>query len=56
LRLILALAAGIVLAFLLDYCDSSIRGRADLESLGLPIFAEIPPRRRRFLRRRQALP
>jgi len=56
LRLILALAAGIALAFLFDYCDSSIRGRADLESLGLPILAEIPPRRRRFLRRRQALP
>lgn len=56
LRLALALAVGIALAFLLDYCDSSIRDRADLEALGLPILAEIPPRRQHLLYRRRTLP
>ena len=42
LRLILALIAGVALAFLLDYLDASIRHRADLAALGLPILAEIP--------------
>ena len=45
LRLILALVVGIALAFLLDYLDDTIRHRADVESLGLPILAEIPTRR-----------
>jgi capsular polysaccharide biosynthesis protein len=43
--LILALVVGIALAFLLDYLDDTIRHRADVESLGLPILAEIPTRR-----------
>ncbi len=42
LRILLALAAGLGLAFLLDYLDRSIRDRADVEKLGLPILAEIP--------------
>ncbi|MHB1294928.1 MAG: YveK family protein [Anaerolineae bacterium] len=47
LRLLLALAAGIALAFLLDYLDSSIRHRADALALGLPILAEVPAPRGR---------
>jgi capsular polysaccharide biosynthesis protein len=42
LRLILALIAGVALTFLLDYLDNTIRHRADLETFGLPILAEIP--------------
>ena len=55
LRLILALGAGIFLAFLLDYLDDNVRHMADLAQLGLPILAEIPPERRsvtRFWRQR----
>ena len=44
LRVLLALAAGLGLAFLLDYLDRSVRDRSDLEKLGLPILAEIPRR------------
>jgi capsular polysaccharide biosynthesis protein len=42
LRVLLALAAGAGLAFLLEYLDRSVRDREDLEKLGLPILAEIP--------------
>ncbi|NLD42456.1 MAG: hypothetical protein GX657_03070 [Chloroflexi bacterium] len=45
LRLLLALAAGVALAFLLDYLDDSVRGPADLAALGLPVLAEVPARR-----------
>lgn len=41
-RLLLALGAGIALAFLLDYLDDSVRGRGDLESLGIVVLAEVP--------------
>lgn len=41
-RLLLALAAGLALVFLLDYLDDSIRGRADLEAMDIPVLAEIP--------------
>lgn len=44
LRLALALAAGIALAFLLDYLDDAVRERADLERLGLAVLGEIPAR------------
>ncbi len=47
-RLLLALLAGIALAFLLDYVDDSIRGRQDLEGLGIHVLAEVPRRRRWF--------
>ncbi len=46
LRMLLAFAAGIALAFLLDYLDRSVRGRDDLEALGLPVLTEIPRGRR----------
>lgn len=42
LRLLLALAAGVALAFLAEYLDDRIRGRADVERLGLDVLAEIP--------------
>jgi capsular polysaccharide biosynthesis protein len=42
LRILLALAAGIGLAFLLDYLDDSVRDRTDLERLGLPVLGEVP--------------
>ena len=42
LRLILALVAGLAIAFVLDYADDSIRERDDLAPLGLPVLAEVP--------------
>jgi capsular polysaccharide biosynthesis protein len=45
LRLLLALAAGIALAFLADYLDDRIRGREDVERLGLRVVGEIPRRK-----------
>jgi capsular polysaccharide biosynthesis protein len=39
-----ALAAGVALAFLLDYLDDSVRGARDLEALGLAVVGEIPGR------------
>jgi capsular polysaccharide biosynthesis protein len=41
-RLLLALGAGLALTFLLDYLDDSIRGRGELEALGIPVLAEVP--------------
>jgi capsular polysaccharide biosynthesis protein len=45
-RLLLALVAGVALCFLLDYLDDSVRGRQELESMGIPVLAEVPARRR----------
>lgn len=47
-RLLLALLAGIALAFLLDYLDDSIRGRQELEGMDIHVLAEVPRRRRWF--------
>jgi len=44
-RLILALVAGVALCFLLDYLDDSLRGREELEALGIRVLAEVPRRR-----------
>lgn len=44
LRLLLALAAGVGLTFLLDYVDGSVRHRADLAGLAVPVLGEIPAR------------
>jgi capsular polysaccharide biosynthesis protein len=46
LRILLALTAGLGLAFLLDYLDRSVRDRSDVEKLGLKILAEIPRAKR----------
>jgi len=42
LRIGLALVAGLGLALLVDYLDPTVRGRRELESMGLPVIAEIP--------------
>ncbi|MER2599050.1 MAG: hypothetical protein ABTQ73_05980 [Caldilineales bacterium] len=42
LRLLIALAAGIGLAFVAHYLDDRVRGREDVEPLGLPVIGEIP--------------
>ena len=42
LRLALALVVGIGLVFLLDYLDTSVRDRRELEMLGLSVLGEIP--------------
>jgi|YNPNPStandDraft_1061719.scaffolds.fasta_scaffold21221_2 capsular polysaccharide biosynthesis protein len=44
LRVLLALTAGVALAFLLDYLDDSVRAADDLERLGLGVIGEIPRR------------
>jgi capsular polysaccharide biosynthesis protein len=43
-RLLLALVVGIALTYLLDYLDDSIRGKAELEAMGIAVLAEIPKR------------
>jgi len=42
LRVALALAAGLGLALLAHYIDPTVRDRAELERLRLPVMAEIP--------------
>ena len=49
IRLFLALAAGIVLAFVLDYLDDSMHSRKEVESQGLTVLAEIPTTGRGWL-------
>jgi capsular polysaccharide biosynthesis protein len=44
LRLLIALAAGVALAFLADYLDDRVRGREDIEQMGLRVMGEIPKR------------
>jgi capsular polysaccharide biosynthesis protein len=45
-RLLLALIAGLALIFLLDYLDDSVRGRPELEALGIAVLAEVPGKTR----------
>lgn len=42
LRVLLALAAGVALAFLWHYLDNTVRERAELEGMGLLVVGEIP--------------
>lgn len=42
IRVLIALLAGIALAFILDYLDNSVRDARDAESLGLRVIGEIP--------------
>ncbi len=42
LRMLLGLAAGIALAFLWHYLDTTVRERAELEQMGLTVLGEIP--------------
>ena len=41
-RVGIGLAFGLALAFLAEYLDRTLRTRAEVESLGLPVIAEIP--------------
>jgi capsular polysaccharide biosynthesis protein len=41
-RLMLALGAGIALTFLLDYLDDRVRGKTELEAMGIAVLAEVP--------------
>lgn len=43
LKLALGLAVGIALAAVLEYLDDSVRSRADLAGLAIPVLGEIPP-------------
>jgi capsular polysaccharide biosynthesis protein len=58
LRTILGFVAGIALALLLDYLDSSVRDRRELEDLlQVPVLGEIPPQGSGgFLLRKARLP
>jgi capsular polysaccharide biosynthesis protein len=47
MRLFLALIAGVALAFVLDYLDTSVHSRREVEQAGIEVLAEIPPQRRR---------
>lgn len=42
LRIVLAIGAGLGLAFLVDYLDPTVRERKELEAIGLAVIAEIP--------------
>ncbi len=46
LRVALALLAGLALALLAHYIDPTVRDRAELERLRLPVLGEIPKERR----------
>ncbi len=41
-RVMIGLVAGLALAFLAEYLDPTLRNRAEIETLGLPVIAEIP--------------
>jgi hypothetical protein len=45
IRLLVALVAGVALVFLWDYLDDTVRERAEVEALGVPLLAEIPRER-----------
>ena len=53
LRLLLALVAGVGLTFLWHYLDDTVRERAEIEALNVPVLGEIPRASRSWLRRRQ---
>jgi capsular polysaccharide biosynthesis protein len=53
LRLLIALVAGVALAFLWDYLDNTVRDRAEVESLGVTVLGEIPRGRVRLGRGRR---
>ncbi len=41
-RLLLALVAGVALTFLLDYLDTGVRDKTELEAMGVAVLAEVP--------------
>jgi capsular polysaccharide biosynthesis protein len=54
IRLLVAMAAGVALAFLWEYLDDTVRDRAEAEALGVDVLGEIP--RKPLLRRRRNSP
>ncbi len=46
IRVVLALLAGIALAFVLEYLDTTVRDAREVEALGLTVVGEIPAARR----------
>ncbi len=46
IRFGLGLAAGVALAFLVEYLDPTLRERAEVEALGIAVLAEVPPEQR----------
>jgi len=42
IRVLLAFAAGVALAFLLDYLDNSVRDHRELEAYGLVVLGQVP--------------
>ena len=46
LRILLALVAGVGLAFLQEYLDNTVRRRTELEELGLPLLVAVPKQRK----------
>lgn len=47
LRVGLALVAGLLLALLAHYLDPTVRDRAEVEGLGLPVLGQVPKEKRR---------
>jgi len=45
LRLLIAVIAGVGLAFVVDYLDPTVREREEVEALGLPLLGEIPKKK-----------
>lgn len=56
IRVALALFAGVALAFLLEYLDTSVRDGQDAQALGLAVLGEIPAPRRRWWPRTERHP
>lgn len=48
IRIALGLAAGVGLGVLVEYVDTAVRSREDIEDLGLPVLAVVPRERSRF--------
>jgi len=48
LRVLLALLAGLALAFLVDYLDTTIYDAGHVERLGMPVLGEVPRAARRW--------
>ena len=46
IRLVLALAAGLLLALMIDYLDDTVRDAHELEAMGLVVLGEIPAGKR----------
>lgn len=42
IRAVIAFIAGVIIAFILDYLDDSVRSARDIEKMGLPVMGEIP--------------